>query len=68
MKVFINDLADSAECMWCEKTTEVVSVQFDGSFLSKGHLCWKCLQQATRVHHRQQASITRPSSQSPKGE
>lgn len=56
MKVLISDYHDSAKCMWCEKTGEAVSIQFDGGFLNKGELCWKCLQQATRVHHSQQTA------------
>ena len=58
MKALISELHESAKCAWCEKTSEAVTVQFDGGFLSAGELCWKCLQQATRVHHKQQADVT----------
>ncbi len=54
MKALITAFHESTKCMWCEKTSESVTVQFDGGFLSAGELCWKCLQQATRVHHKQQ--------------
>lgn len=54
MKVLISDYHDSAKCMWCKKETEAVTIEFDGGFLTKGCLCWKCLQQATRVHDKQQ--------------
>lgn len=53
MKALISALAEKATCTWCEKETEAVTVEFDGGFLTKGWLCWKCLQQATRVHHKQ---------------
>ena len=32
---------------------EAVTVEFYGGFLQKCPLCWKCVQQAIRVHHRQ---------------
>jgi hypothetical protein len=53
MKALILAFHESTQCTWCEKTAEGVTVHFDGGFLNKGALCWKCLQQATRVHHRQ---------------
>lgn len=56
MKALITGYHESTRCMWCEKTSEAVTVQFDGGFLSAGELCWKCLQQATRVHHKQQTT------------
>lgn len=62
MKALLSEFHESAKCMWCEKTAESVTIQFDGGFLTKGELCWKCLQQATRVHHHQAGS--KPSKQS----
>ena len=56
MKALITEYHESAKCSWCEKTAEAVTVQFDSGFLTKGELCWKCLQQATRVHHKQQGA------------
>ena len=53
MKALISALTEKATCTWCAKETEAVTVEFDGGFLSKGWLCWKWLQQATRVHHKQ---------------
>ena len=66
MKALITAYHESNKCMWCGKTSEAVTVQFDGGFLSAGELCWKCLQQATRVHHKQQAEAT-PQQRAPKG-
>ena len=58
MQVMISDLYESQACAWCEKQTEAVTVEFYGGFLQKCSLCWKCLQQAVRVHHRQTAGAT----------
>ena len=63
MRILISAYHDSATCTWCNRTVEGVTAQFDGSFLQKGPLCWRCLQQATRVHNlqteeRSQASQT----------
>lgn len=51
MKALITEFHESTLCMWCKKTREAVTVQFEGGFLNRGELCWKCLQQATRVQH-----------------
>ena len=56
MQAVISEYHSSAKCTWCEKETEGVTVEFDGGFLQRGSLCWKCLQQATRVHHKQGAT------------
>jgi hypothetical protein len=56
MKALISALSTKATCTWCEKELEAVTVEFDGGFLTKGWLCWKCLQQATRVHDKQQTT------------
>jgi len=56
MKALISAYHEKANCSWCEKEHEAVTIEFDNGFLKKGPLCWKCLQQATRVHHKQQAA------------
>ncbi len=53
MKVMISAFHESESCTWCQKQTEAVTVEFYGGFLQKCPLCWRCLQQAIRVHHRQ---------------
>lgn len=53
MQATISEYHESIKCIWCEKTTEAITVEFEGGFLHKGPLCWKCLQQATRVHNKQ---------------
>jgi hypothetical protein len=53
MKALISAYYESAGCTWCNRTAECVTVQFDGGFLLKSELCFKCLQQAVRVHHKQ---------------
>ena len=55
MKALISAFHEKTNCSWCQKETEAVSVEFDGGFLRKGPLCWRCLQQAVRVHAKQQA-------------
>ncbi len=54
MQVVISAFHQSQSCTWCEKQTEAVTVEFYGGFLQNCALCWKCLQQAIRVHHRQE--------------
>lgn len=53
MRAVINEYHESTTCTWCERDMEAVTVEFDGGFLQKGPLCWRCLQQATRVHFKQ---------------
>jgi hypothetical protein len=53
MKAIISAFHESASCTWCSKTAECVTVQFEGGFLHKSELCFKCLQQSVRVHHKQ---------------
>jgi hypothetical protein len=59
MKALISAYNEAAKCTWCERENEGVTVEFDGSFLKKGPLCFKCLQQAVKVHHKQ-AKSTKP--------
>jgi len=45
---------ESCKCTWCEKENEGVEATFGSGFLTKGtKLCFKCLQQALRVDHKQ---------------
>lgn len=53
MRILISAYHDDATCTWCNRSAEGVTAEFDGGFLQKGPLCWRCLQQATRVHHTQ---------------
>lgn len=56
MQVTISAFHETETCAWCEKQTEAVAVEFHGGFLQECPLCWKCLQQAVRVQHRQASS------------
>jgi hypothetical protein len=53
MNVVISAYHETVACTWCNKSAEGVSVQFAGGFLHKSDLCFKCLQQSVRVHHKQ---------------
>jgi hypothetical protein len=53
MRAVISHYHDAALCTWCNRNAEGVTIEFDGGFLQKGPLCWKCLMQAARVHHMQ---------------
>ena len=53
MKALITAYNEATKCAWCEKENDGVTVEFDGNFLKKGPLCFKCLQQAVKVHHKQ---------------
>lgn len=60
MKALISAYYESASCAWCNKTAECVTVQFEGGFLHKSELCFKCLQQSVRVHHKQAGGDDKP--------
>jgi len=62
MRAVISQFNESALCLWCNRTAEGVTVEFDDGFLQKGPLCWRCLQQATRVHNLQ----AQPSTETPR--
>ena len=64
MRAIISHYHEKTNCTWCQRDTEAVTVEFDGGFLQKGPLCWKCLQQATRVHHKQHEEGERPAARS----
>jgi hypothetical protein len=53
MRAVITHFNESAHCLWCNRMAEGVTIEFDDGFLQKGPLCWRCLQQATRVHNLQ---------------
>lgn len=53
MRAVISQYNEAALCLWCNRNAEGVTVEFDDGFLQKGPLCWRCLQQATRVHNLQ---------------
>jgi len=54
MNVQLTDWHASADCTWCEKEKESVSVKFQNGFLN-GILCFSCLQRAIKVQSRQQS-------------
>lgn len=60
MHAIISQFHESALCLWCNRTAEGVTVQFADGFLQEGPLCWRCLQQATRVHTLQESSDREP--------
>ncbi len=62
MRIVISEYHESCSCTWCNRTAEGVMAEFDGGFLQKGLLCWRCLQQATRVHHLQSHGENPPAS------
>lgn len=52
MKTLITAWHETAQCVWCEKEKEAVSVEFGDGFLSNSQICWRCLQKAIRVRAR----------------
>jgi hypothetical protein len=56
MNVSISAWHDSGTCTWCQKEAEGVTASFDSGFLCNAQLCWKCLQQAVRVHASQETA------------
>jgi len=56
MNATITAYHESEPCLWCSKTNEGVTIEFRDGFLDRGPLCFKCLQQAVRVHHRQNSA------------
>ena len=63
MKVILSAWHESETCLWCEKTRDCVAVEFGDNFISKGNLCWSCLQTSVKVHQRSRAESQRPSRQ-----
>lgn len=60
MHAVISSYHESAPCTWCSRGAEGVTIEFGGGFLQKGALCFKCLHQAIRVHHKQAVGATVP--------
>ena len=60
MRAVITDFEESASCLWCSRTAEGVHIAFEEFCIGEGHLCWKCLQQAIRVYHKQHAAAEPP--------
>ena len=58
MNVKVSAYHESAECVWCEKATEGVTVDFDDNFLRNATICWKCFQKSVRVRSRQERQTT----------
>lgn len=56
MRAVITDFNETSSCLWCDRTAEGVQIVFEEFAIGEGHLCWKCLQQAVRVYHKQQPS------------
>lgn len=54
MHAVISDYQESQQCLWCDRAAEGVEIAFEEFCIGQGHLCWKCLQQAVRVYHKQQ--------------
>ena len=63
MKALVTAYHQSSTCTWCEKTSEAITVQFDGGFLQTSELCFRCFQQATRVHHKQSGAAPKTSAE-----
>ena len=55
MNASITAYHENVDCTWCEKPAEGITIDFDSGFLQNAPLCFKCLQQALRVHHKQHA-------------
>lgn len=58
MNVTISSYQENESCTWCEKECEAVTVTFESGFLKNAPVCWKCLQKAVRVHHKQQSQAS----------
>lgn len=54
MKVLLTTWQESATCSWCDRTKECVTAEFGDGFLSKGPMCWPCLQKSVRARNRQE--------------
>jgi hypothetical protein len=60
MRAVITDFNETSSCLWCDRTAEGVQIAFEDFCIGEGHLCWKCLQQAVRVYHKQQPATEPP--------
>lgn len=59
MKALISERHANASCIWCEKDTECVTVEFSDGFLTKNAICWRCLQKAVKVRSIQTTGKTK---------
>ena len=59
MKALISERHAKANCVWCEKEKECVTVEFSDGFLAKNSICWRCLQKAVKVRSAQTAGKTK---------
>ncbi len=53
MDVRLTAWHETETCTWCETMKECVTAVFGDGFIREAPLCWRCLQQAVRVRHRQ---------------
>lgn len=61
MLVTLTQWHTDASCVWCERSTECVTVNFEDGFVREAPLCWKCLAKATKVRSQQEAKLpTKP--------
>lgn len=49
MKALLTKWHAAETCLWCQKERECVTVDFGDGFITKGKLCWGCLQKTVRV-------------------
>ena len=56
MKIHITDHHTEETCLWCEKSKECVTANFDDGFIGKALLCWSCLQKAIKVRGRKETN------------
>ena len=60
MNIVLSEWHESTNCAWCERSKECVTADFGDGFITKSDLCWKCLQQALRVHAKQNTTKYNP--------
>lgn len=53
MRVEITEYHEKETCLWCSREAEGVTATFDAGFLGKASLCFRCLQNATKVRAQQ---------------
>lgn len=66
MHVHLTTWHDSATCVWCEKSKECVTANFQDGFVKNSPLCWKCLAKSVKVRSQQEASPPTGSHATPK--
>ncbi len=58
MKVVLSQHHENANCCWCEKDRECVTLTFSDGFIQDESMCWKCLQTAFKVRSRQKTNTS----------